>query len=145
MEIGKSSWQDTSHLTFEKSLEIRKLDLQIQEAIEAGAINMEGLQGLVHDIHVMLQATRQMFSQMTKDDMPSFAAMESGQVGTIEINMMSEEVLDAIADWIEYAAKVAPPPDVLVGDLEKFLNIIAPASEEQLTIRETDLVQEIKG
>lgn len=135
MEIDKSMWQKTSHLTFEKSLEVSKLDLQIQEGVEAGFVNVKVLQGLVHDINVLLQGTKQMFAQMAKDTLPSFAGMEFEQVGTIEIDTISQEALTAIADWIEYAAKVAPPPDTLVDDLERFLDIIAPVSEEEVDER----------
>ncbi len=147
MVVDKEKWLKCDHLSIEKSLEVSKMDMFIQEAIDGRVVTFESLQGLIHDLNVLYQGTRQFVADMAKDAifvqevapidaqqaiMSSISSWSQGEeVEVGEPLIMEQEDLDAIASWVEYASTIAPPPEMLVDKINQFLDMISPVDDEE--------------
>jgi hypothetical protein len=128
----KYEWLPTNELPMDKAFEIAKLDQQLRDAVSNRLLDINGCLDIIHNLNCLYQGTRQMFNKLAGDQMGFEAVIPAIQMRPIEdgeitdVAVMEQETLDAIANWIEYASEIAPPPPTLINAMEQFLDMISP-------------------
>ena len=125
-------WLPTDQLTMDKAFEVAKLDSQLRDAVRERLLDTESCLAIIHNLNCLYQGTKQMFTTLAGDQMGfevvvptiTMKPMEDGEI--TDMAVMEQETLDAIANWIEYASEIAPPPPSLISAMELFLDMISP-------------------
>ena len=125
-------WLPTDELPMDRAFEVAKLDRQLKDAVNNRLLDINSCLAIIHNLNCLYQGTRQMFNRLAGDQMGFEVVIPAIQMKPIEgdeitdVAVIEQETLDAIANWIEYASEVAPPPPTLINAMEQFLDMISP-------------------
>jgi hypothetical protein len=122
-------WMPTDQLSVGKAFEVAKLDQQVKDAIKEGGLDIDGCLALIHNLNCLYQGTRQVFGTLASESIGFELAKDVGEDnGFVDMAIVEQDTLDAIASWLDYAVEIAPPPPALISAIESILSMISPTN-----------------